>query len=59
MRYVVGVDTGGTFTDMICVDEKGDYIVVKTPSTPENPSLAVIESLRKAGAQLGIDLASF
>jgi N-methylhydantoinase A len=59
MRYVVGVDTGGTFTDMICVDEKGDYIVVKTPSTPENPSLAVIESLRKAGGQLGMDLASF
>jgi N-methylhydantoinase A len=59
MKYVVGVDTGGTFTDLICVDEGGEYIVIKTPSTPENPSLAVIESLRKAGAQLGKDLKGF
>ncbi|HSB07479.1 MAG TPA: hydantoinase/oxoprolinase family protein [Thermodesulfobacteriota bacterium] len=59
MKYVVGVDTGGTFTDLICVDEGGEYIVIKTPSTPENPSLAVIESLRKAGAQLGKDLKRF
>ncbi|RPJ09851.1 MAG: hydantoinase/oxoprolinase family protein, partial [Deltaproteobacteria bacterium] len=59
MKYVVGVDTGGTFTDLICVDEVGEYLVIKTPSTPENPSLAVIESLRKAGAQLGKDLKGF
>ena len=35
MKYVVGVDTGGTFTDLICVDEGGASIIVKTPSTPD------------------------
>ena len=59
MKYVVGVDTGGTFTDLICVDEEGESIIVKTPSTPNNPSLAVIDGLRKAGKKLKKDFNSF
>lgn len=59
MKYVVGVDTGGTFTDLISLDQNGDPTVVKTPSTPEDPSLAVIEGLRKAGEACGLDLASY
>ncbi len=54
MRYVVGVDIGGTFTDLICVDEKGDATIVKTPSTPEDPSVAVIEGLEKMSAKLEV-----
>jgi N-methylhydantoinase A len=59
MKYVVGVDTGGTFTDLIAVDEVGDYLIVKTPSTPSDPSLAVIEGLRRAGEKIGKDLPGF
>lgn len=59
MKYVVGVDTGGTFTDLISIDQNGDATVIKTPSTPEDPSLAVIEGLRKAGESYGMDLAGF
>jgi N-methylhydantoinase A len=59
MKYVVGVDTGGTFTDLIAVDEVGEYLIVKTPSTPADPSLAVIEGLRKAGEKVGKDLPGF
>lgn len=59
MKYVVGVDTGGTFTDLIAVDEKGDYVIVKTPSTPEDPSRAVIEGLRQAADREGLDLRGF
>jgi len=59
MRYVVGVDTGGTFTDLICVDEVGESIIVKTPSTPENPSLAIIDGLRRIAGEMGKDLKGF
>lgn len=59
MKYVVGVDTGGTFTDLIAVDEKGDYVIVKTPSTPADPSLAVIDALRQAAEKEGLDLRGF
>jgi N-methylhydantoinase A len=47
MKYVVGVDIGGTFTDLVCVDETGDYVIVKTSSTPADPSIAVIDGLKK------------
>jgi N-methylhydantoinase A/oxoprolinase/acetone carboxylase beta subunit len=39
----VGVDTGGTFTDVVVDDGR----VLKVPSTPRDPSLAVEEALRE------------
>jgi len=59
MSYVVGVDTGGTFTDLICVDEKGESIIVKTPSTPEDPSKAVITGMNDIAAKLDKDIHGF
>ena len=56
MKYVVGIDTGGTFTDLICVDEKGASIIVKTPSTPEDPSKAVVNGLNDMAVKLAKDL---
>ena len=45
---VIGVDTGGTFTDLIFW--KGDaWEVHKLPSTPSDPALAVLEGIRLAG----------
>src|SRR5262245_64973266 len=47
-RLRIGIDTGGTFTDVVAVDEAtGEIFTTKTPSTPEDPSLAVLEGLRK------------
>ena len=51
----VGVDSGGTFTDICMVDEKsGDLCVWKVPSTPDDPSRAiaggVLEGLATATA---------
>lgn len=45
---VVGVDTGGTFTDIICRDGEG-FAVVKLPSTPDNPARAVLDGLARLG----------
>lgn len=56
MKYVVGIDTGGTFTDLICVDEEGASIIIKTPSTPEDPSKAVVDGLNDMAVKLAKDL---
>ncbi|HJU24665.1 MAG TPA: hydantoinase/oxoprolinase family protein, partial [Casimicrobiaceae bacterium] len=44
----IGVDVGGTFTDFIFVDEeKGDVAVYKTPSTPRDPSIGVMNGVNQ------------
>ena len=45
-RAVIGVDTGGTFTDFVLMDE-GRIVVHKEPSTPENAAKAVLTGLRE------------
>lgn len=47
----IGVDTGGTFTDLIAIDEQtGATALIKTPSTPDDPGRAIV-----TGIQQGID----
>jgi N-methylhydantoinase A len=41
----IGVDIGGTFTDLVCIDNAGDLFTAKTPSTPDDPSRGVMEGL--------------
>ena len=41
----VGVDTGGTFTDLVAVDEAGGLVLSKCPSTPSEPVGAVLDAL--------------
>ncbi len=41
-----GVDVGGTFTDIVYVREDGSLGFLKVLSTPRNPEIAVLESLR-------------
>lgn len=53
MKHMVGVDVGGTFTDLVYIDEEGNMGVVKVPSTPADPSIAVMNALERAGSALG------
>ena len=46
--YRVGIDIGGTFTDMLLVGDDGRAIIGKTLTTPGDPSLAVENALRPA-----------
>ena len=46
--YRVGIDIGGTFTDMLLVGEDGAAVIAKTLTTPHDPSLAVENALRPA-----------
>lgn len=47
MRYMVGVDVGGTFTDVTMVDSlSGNIENHKLPSTPQDPSKAIMTGIR-------------
>ena len=48
MPYRLGVDVGGTFTDLILVDENsGDIHTAKVPSTPSDSSVGVMNGIEK------------
>lgn len=50
MAYQIGIDTGGTFTDIVVMNqETGALQTVKTASTPADPARAVLEGLRSLG----------
>lgn len=46
MRYKIGIDVGGTFTDFFLVADNGDSIIHKTLSTPEDSSKGFITGLK-------------
>ena len=53
MEQIVGVDVGGTFTDLILIDESsGGVRISKVPSTPENQAYGVMEALKAASVDL-------
>ena len=48
----IGVDVGGTFTDLILVDEESGRITVdKVPSTPDDPARGVVDGIRRLCAE--------
>jgi N-methylhydantoinase A len=56
MSYRVGVDVGGTFTDLMLFDESsGRYWRHKTPSTPHDPSVAVLDGITAICQQAEVD----
>ncbi len=55
-RIRIGVDTGGTFTDVVAFDEdSGELVTTKTPSTPGNPADGFITGVEKILSVLGAD----
>jgi len=54
-RIRVGIDTGGTFTDIVAVDEdSGELITTKTPSTPADPAEGFLTGIDKVLGMLGV-----
>ena len=47
-KPIVGIDVGGTFTD-IAILENGRIEVHKLPTTPDNPSLVILQGVAEAG----------
>ncbi len=52
----IGIDTGGTFTDVVAVDEHtGELAATKTPSTPHDPAVGFMAGVHKVLGMLGLD----
>ncbi len=51
--FVAGVDVGGTFTDLVELDQAGGTVrLAKVPSTPDNQAFGVLDALRSAKCDL-------
>jgi N-methylhydantoinase A len=56
MTYRLGVDVGGTFTDLLLVDENsGETFMAKVPSTPEDSSIGVLNGIERICEESNID----
>lgn len=55
----VGVDVGGTFTDLVVQDVDGRMAVAKVPSVPADPSRGVLDALAAAASQVGLAVGDF
>src|SRR3954451_6265882 len=50
----IGIDTGGTFTDVVAFDESsGELVTTKTPSTPGNPADGFMAGIDKVLGLVG------
>jgi len=54
--YRIGVDVGGTFTDLAAVDPAGRVVIAKCASTPRDPSEGLMEGLGLLASELGLDV---
>src|SRR5580658_3513163 len=52
----IGIDTGGTFTDIVCVDaSSGAMRVTKVASTPANPAIGLVRGVRSILGDASLD----
>lgn len=52
----IGVDVGGTFTDLVLVDARSRLFVFKAPSVPARPAEGVLDAVRTAAHGLGLSV---
>jgi N-methylhydantoinase A len=56
MSYRLGVDVGGTFTDLLLINEKnGETWTAKVPSTPEDSSIGVLNGVARICEESGVE----
>ena len=52
--FTIGIDVGGTFTDLVAIDEHGATAFAKSPSTPQDQSMGVLAGLEQLARSLGL-----
>ncbi|GAA4283804.1 hydantoinase/oxoprolinase family protein [Brevibacterium daeguense] len=59
MKYRVGIDIGGTFTDCVAIDTNGRVTIGKSPSTPPNFEVGFMNAIEAVANNLGTSLEEF
>ena len=59
MKYTIGIDVGGTFTDFLLTGQDGRGRIYKILSTPDDPSDAVFAGLAEIASSQDLTLGSF
>ena len=52
MTFTIGIDVGGTYTDLVAIDEHGKTVFAKSPSTPSDQSVGVMAGLEELARRL-------
>src|ERR1700682_4472282 len=50
--FTIGIDVGGTYTDLVAIDESGHTVFAKSPSTPADQSIGVMAGLDELARRL-------
>ncbi|MFO0465878.1 MAG: hydantoinase/oxoprolinase family protein [bacterium] len=53
--FRIGIDIGGTFTDIVVIGAGGRLLAHKAPSTPEDRTVGVLNVIAGAAAAMGLD----
>ena len=56
-HYIVGVDTGGTFTDVVVLGNSGEVWTAKASTTPDDFSRGVMDAVAEAADAVGVETA--
>ena len=54
-NYIIGVDTGGTFTDVVVLGDGGEVWTAKAPTTPDDFSRGVMDAVAEAARTAGVE----
>jgi N-methylhydantoinase A len=54
MTLTIGIDVGGTYTDLVAIDDSGRTVFAKSPSTPQDQSIGVMTGLDELSRRLGL-----
>ena len=52
MNFTIGIDVGGTYTDLVAIDQSGATVFAKSPSTPADQSIGVMAGLDELARRL-------
>jgi N-methylhydantoinase A len=52
----IGIDVGGTFTDVVVIDARGTIVVKKSPTMPRDPGAGIFRALEAVARQMELSL---
>jgi N-methylhydantoinase A len=55
-QYIIGIDTGGTFTDVVVLGGAGEVWTAKASTTPDDFSRGVMDAVKEAAGAVGVEM---